>query len=203
MISFSIGPAETIFMLHEHSLRLESGYFKKYTLEDDDKATPMKFPEIKPKIFQLFTTWMFMNTFKEGEKMEECSLEFSDLVKIYMIAEKYEIVVLKNVVVDCLVRLFKKYSGWVPMAPVEEIYGGTVPVSALRKLWVEFYIRGEVVEQGVQLYNPAFLSDVVERQKDMIHGINPKVSVGTTIDPEFFYDTEPKTGRRHGRASFF
>lgn len=162
----------------------------------------MDFQEFESKSFKLFTTWIYSNTFEEGKKIEDCSIDFLGLIKLYQIAERFQAIVLKNVTLDDMINLFNQHNGWVQFGLADEVYKGTVPGSPLRRLWVEFRIRGEGVEQGFHQLNAEFLTDVIERQTQIIHdtarGIEMKPLVATD-----FYDVEAGSGRIKERVPFF
>lgn len=191
-----------MFAIPLNYLRLESGFFKNQEHNTTEQNVPMDFPEFEPKIFKLFTTWVYYNTFREGVKQEDCTLEYIELVKLYQIAEKFQIIVLKNITLDSIVNLFKKYHGWVQFSLADEVYKGTVPGSPLRRLWVEFRIRGEGVEQGVPQLNSEFLTDVVERQKTMLRDAGRGVGL-QPLEASDFYEIENGTGRTKKRVPFF
>jgi hypothetical protein len=191
-------------MIHEQSLLIESGNYRNYIRSDEERKDGfIKLPQFEPKYFRFFTNWMFMNILEDTKDVSECTLNFHELVKVYLIAEHFQIVVLKNVILYHLVNLFKVYHGWAPLSLEKEIYAGTRPGSGLRHLWVEFQIRGEAVEQGLQGYTEEHLRDIIARQNDMIRGLDIQTGRGLEINVDFFYETDARTGRRLERASFF
>lgn len=201
-VQFSIGRSREQFAIPLHYLSLESGFFKTQTYNNMDQNSQMDFPQFESKAFRFFTTWIYSNTFEEGKKIEECSLEFRELVKLYQIAERFQTIVLKNVTLDIMVDLFHHHNGWVQFSLADEVYKSTVPGSPLRRLWVEFRIRGEGVEQGVQQLNGEFLTDVIEHQNKIIQDTNRGVAVKALVAADF-YDVEKGTGRIKERVPFF
>lgn len=202
VIHFSIGQTRERVSIPLRSLRFECGFFRSLDITLNNIYTPMEFPDIEQKPFDLFKSWISFNTFEFGKKIEECSYDFLDLIKVYEIAEKFHSVVLKNVVIDNLVRMFYQYNAWVQYTLADEVYMRTVPGSPLRRLWIEFRIRGHGVEQGLPQLNSVFLTDVVERQREMIQDTMRGMGIRSLI-AEDFYDVEADTGRIKGRVAFF
>ncbi|KAK2760318.1 hypothetical protein FQN54_002386 [Arachnomyces sp. PD_36] len=201
-VKFSIGRDGEIFVIPYRYLRLESGFFRNQSGTSADQEKTLDFAEFEAKTFGVFTTWVYYNTFEEGKKQEECALDFMELIQLYQVAETFHVIVLKNVIVDRIIALFNRHNGWVQYTLANEIYRRTVRNSPLRRLWVEFRIRGEGVEQGTPDVNSTFLNDVVERQKELIQDASRGIGISPLVASDF-YDVEAVTGRTKERISFF
>lgn len=155
MIKFEVGITQTTFLVHLELLCSASPYFKaaltKGFLEAYKKS--MKIPEDDPDQFEFLVQWLYTKKLNLpdpdiNEARDERYLQLCDL---YILADKYRILGMKNHIIDYLFMMLPKKparrSGVVkpiPKAPrmmvIVHVYKNTMNACTLRRLLVAWYV---------------------------------------------------------------
>ena len=67
-------------------------------------------------------------------------MSYCELVELYYIGEEFQAVLLKNAVLDCMVRESVLHTKPLPIRLIDRVYAITQPASPLRRLWVDLYV---------------------------------------------------------------
>ena len=92
----------------------------------------------------VFVKWVYFNELYDNVGFGQDPPDWDELLDLYFIAEKWEIVVLKNLLLDVLAGHFE----WAmdtcdfPCSYTKKIWSNTPPGAPLRRLWVDFYKYG-------------------------------------------------------------
>ena len=109
MVTVKVGPTDKLgteehgdFYLYENHLVYHSLFFRKALegpwKESQDKVVEL--PEEEPYLFRMFIQWLYTGDFHTGSEIEENLL---DHCKLYALADKYQVLRLKNHVIDKII----------------------------------------------------------------------------------------------------
>lgn len=145
IVSFYVGPDKTVFHVHQNLLFDASTVFKAAFSGNFQEASErsMPLPDDDKESFGRMIQWLYSRNIEltvpiSGETSEECYMQ---LAKLNTLADKYDIYLLKNHIVDHLFGLSKPPRSFQPpqMAIVNYVYNNTTEGSAFRKLLVGWY----------------------------------------------------------------
>lgn len=145
VVTFYVGPAKTVFHVHEHVLFDASPVFQAAFLGSFKEASErtMPLPEddkesVGRMILWLYTKRLDLTAPVSAETSNECYMQ---LAKLNTLAEKYDIPLLKNDIVDELFNLKKTSKNTEPpqISVVKHVYDNTPARSSFRKLMVAWY----------------------------------------------------------------
>ncbi|KAL8785471.1 MAG: hypothetical protein Q9195_008614 [Heterodermia aff. obscurata] len=152
MVSLLVGQNETLFNIHRDILCHASPFFTSAFMgsgagEFEEKSTQsMNLPEEDPDTIDYLVQWIYAKRFpfdtpfdaKAREKSQNIMIPVMQLAILYVAADKYDIIELKNDVIDQLWQLSGKTRNKVEIKDeiIEYIYENTIAGSRLRKLLV-------------------------------------------------------------------
>ena len=86
----------------------------------------------------VFVEWVYFN---ELSQLKEGPPNWDGLLDLYFIADKWESIVLKNVLLDAFIESFHGAMtyGAFPCHYTKKIWSNTAPGASLRRLWIDFY----------------------------------------------------------------
>ena len=173
VVTFYVGPDKVVFHVHEHLVfdaspvfkAAFSGNFKEasqrsMSLSDDDKDS------VERMVQWLYTKKLDVTVPVSKETAQECYMQ---LAKLNTLAEKYDIYLLQNDIIDELFNLQKSGNSYPPQIPIiKHVYDNTIERSSFRKLmvaWFAYHIEFEWYERdttrGVLAnISPDFVIDV-------------------------------------------
>ena len=186
MVTFYVGPDKVVFHVHEHLLFDASPVFKAAFSGHFKEASErsMSLPEDDKDSVDRMIQWLYTKEFHltipvfEGTSAE-CYLQ---LAKLNTLAEKYDIYLLKNGIVDKLFDLqnsskVQKTKFLSPPIPaIKHVYDNTTERSSFRKLivaWHAYHI-------GFEWYDKETTRDVLAK-----------------LSPDFAIDLAMELGARH------
>lgn len=136
-------------IVHEHLLCEISRFFER-SCRQNTTQTPLSLSvrdyasEIDWDTLMVFVNWVNFNELYDNVSFTDGPPNWNDLLNLYFIADKWEIIVLKNLLLDVLVRQFE----WAietddyPCYCTKKIWSNTAPGASLRRLWIDFYKWG-------------------------------------------------------------
>ena len=145
MVTLYVGPDKTLFQIHQDLLFDASPVFKaafggnfreaserSMPLPDDDKHS------VRRMILWLYTKQIELTIPVSDETSKECYMQLAELNTL---ADKYDICLLKNQIVEELFGLINraKYNKPPQMSVVKHVYDNTTTGSSFRKLMVAWY----------------------------------------------------------------
>lgn len=208
VVTFYVGPDKVVFHVHEHLLFDASPVFKAafsgHFKEASERSMPL--PEDDKDSVERMVQWLYTKEFdltvpvSEGTSAE-CYLQ---LAKLNTLAEKYDIYLLRNHIVDKLfdlrnpskVQTMKFLSP--PIPAIKHVYDNTTERSSFRKLivaWHAYHIGfewydKETTRDVLAKLSPDFAIDLAmelgARQK------HPDRRSPFTLPKETFYEEPPK-----------
>ena len=143
----------------------------------------MKLPEDDPETIDSMIQWVYFKSFPFDRKAatkddHEAQIALQQLASLYVAADKFEIIGLKNELINQLFKYASRKSSYVPNDDVVEyIYSNTIPGSNLRRLTVDWHAEfvgrqwfkdratAEFVRQ-----NSEFVADLLARMSTMLEG---------------------------------
>ena len=133
-------------IVHEHLLCEISGFFERSSRHNTSE-TPLSFSvrdyvsDIDWDTLMVFVKWVYFNELYDKVGLGEDPPNWDELLDLYLIADKWEIIVLKNLLVDVLAGQFEEGYDF-PCYGTKKIWSNTAPGASLRRLWVDFYKFG-------------------------------------------------------------
>ena len=133
-------------IVHEHLLCEISGFFERSSRHKTSQ-TPLSFSvrdyasDIEWDTLMVFVKWVYFNELYDKVGLGEDPPNWNELLDLYFIADKWEITVLKNLLVDVLAGQFEESYDF-PCYCTKKIWSNTAPGASLRRLWVDFYQFG-------------------------------------------------------------
>ncbi len=168
------GTEETAFQVHEDLLCQHSSFFKAAFTSQWKRNTERKIrlPEDDPDTFEEFIQWLYTQNYELDKEPEEGIDWMSKSAVLYVLADKYDVVPLKN---DICKAIHKRYNDHeAPRAPKPEkelvayVYKNTSRSSPLRKMLADWYTwhndRRWFENRSIQkwlLHNPEIAVDLV------------------------------------------
>ena len=154
----------------------------------------------------VFVKWVYFNELSE---VKEIPPNWDELLDLYFIADKWESIVLKNVLLDALIEGFHgaiKYDVF-PCHYTKKIWSNTTPGASLRRLWIDFY-RSRISradfreEMKSDAMDPDFLKElsislISSEEEDFNKEEPPYVN-----DPSIYHVADDVTGICCCRARF-
>ena len=156
-------------IVHEHLLCEISGFFRRSSCQNTSR-TPLSFSvrdyvsDIAWDTLMVFVKWVYFNELYDNVGFKEHPPNWDELLDLYFIAENWEIVVLKNLLLDVLAGRIQ-WDFYFHGSCTRKIWSNTAPGAPLRRLWVDFYRYGanEVDfrdEINLDLLDPDFLKEL-------------------------------------------
>lgn len=101
-------------------------------------------PDIGWNTLLIFLKWLYFNGLYEGDDFEDSPPAWDNILDLYFLANKWEIVILKNLLLDVLIKRFDLAMEMeeFPCDYTNKIYMNTNPEEPLRRLWIDFYKGG-------------------------------------------------------------
>ncbi|KAK0515911.1 hypothetical protein JMJ35_001945 [Cladonia borealis] len=144
IVTLNVGLDKHTFHVHQALLFEYSPVFKAAfsgkCRESSERC--MALPEDDPETVERFMQWLYFKSIGltkgvSPETWDECSLQ---LARLNTLADKFDVGLLKNSIIDELFAL-AKIAAWLPETPViAYIYENTTETSSLRKLIVEWHV---------------------------------------------------------------
>lgn len=149
MVTLLVGDKETPFSVHMDMLCEASHFFKSAFMGAGKFAETversMKLPKDDSDTVDRMLQWVYFNKFsldQEAVKTEDnAQITYTQLAALYVAADKYGIVRLKNDIIDILFKIQNRDDAVFPQDDVViYIYNNTTAVSGLRRLIVAVYV---------------------------------------------------------------
>ena len=139
---------ENKMAVHKRLICNLSGYFAKLFRERTDSESLSLNVEafssdLRCETLTMFVHWIYFNKFFD-ETEDESSPTCGELIDLYILADKWDMTILKNVVIDETIALFDD-NDWVrgdefPSGLLRKLYQHTSPGDQFRELWVDLYL---------------------------------------------------------------
>lgn len=133
-VSLVVGQSKTAFHVHEADLFAASPFFKAAFTSDfrESAERTMTLPEDDENIFELFVEWLYHRSYElpAYPKPPICMQP----VKLYVLADKYDVRSLKNLIVSKLFLAFKQKVPLPKLSTIAYAYEHTSQSSPIRKL---------------------------------------------------------------------
>ena len=140
-VTILVGEDSTPFFIHRDQL-CESSSFFRAAFEGaflEGSETRMSLPEEEETTFDLFIQWLYRQSYEiSSQKHNDKGQRFMEPVKLYVLADKYDVTDLKSHVITKLFAL--RNEEWVPgLATMAYAYEHTPQNSRLRKLMADWW----------------------------------------------------------------
>lgn len=207
MVKFEVGDTQSTFHVHLDHLCAASSYFTAAFTKDflEAQGNFMKLPEDDPDIFELLVRWLYTKELAVPvtDTKEDCNEHYLQLCKLYVSADKYRILALKNYIVDYFFMLKLKLASHPlynapQMNVVYYVYKNTTGSCALRKLLIAWNVWHVDLKwysgDGVH----GLLCDLPEYSADLVIAMAEKARGTTTKflfrrDTSVLHETDPAT----------
>ena len=203
VVTLYVGPDNVKFYVHENILFDASPVFKAAFSTDFKEASErsMKLPDDDADSVERMIQWLYAKNLElthpiSVETSAECYMQ---LAKLNTLAEKYDIYLLHNDIVDELYDLTETPKNIKPpqMAPIKHVYENTTGDSAFRKLMVAWYAH-KINFQWYEGYSARkYLADIPQDfavdlaiELGMKHG-NPTRKSAFGLSRSTYYFTPP------------
>lgn len=165
IIFILVGPEKVKFGVHQGVLVQRSPFFQ--------AALTGKFKEAMegriilhdgdPDVFAVFVSWLY-TTKLENMVDETSSCTKVRLIKLYLFADRYDVPILRNDVIDALYKNWKE-DPRLPISYFQEVYDTTPPRDPLRRLFVDLITSDTKISESVleshEYYPKEMLLDLV------------------------------------------
>ena len=169
VVNIFVGPKRVKFIIHEHLLRDVSTYFTAAMQPrwKEGQVKTLNLQEDDPDFFDVFAQWLYQH---HGDLPRSssllCSQSARQLVGIYLMADKFQVLDLKKHVIDTFVQSTKSSTPKVPSpSDLERVYYSTSPKSGIRKFckhyWCWNMIIVTAIHQDWLLANPEISADLI------------------------------------------
>ena len=136
-------------VVHDHLLAEVSKYFA-HSARQSTSQSPLSLsvrdfsPDMRWNTLLIFRKWLYFNDLYEDDDFEDSPPAWDDILDLYFLANKWEIVILKNLLLDVLIKRFDLAMEMeeFPCDYTNKIYVNTNPEEPLRRLWIDFYKGG-------------------------------------------------------------
>ena len=120
----------------------------------------MNLPDDDPDLFDIFIQCLYRGTYSnpESEAVED------EPIRLYILAEKYQVRLLKNSIIDLYYLAAKNHSKSPSFAMLEKAYAQTSPKCGLRKFFADWHIWGPKHDLQIQ---DSSTQDFLRRQPDI------------------------------------
>lgn len=147
MVELAIDNKKAI--VHSHLLNEVSNYFTRLARQTKSQS-PLSLslrdfsPDIGWNTLLVFLKWLYFNELYEDDDFEDSPPDWDDVLDLYFLANKWKVVILKNLLLDILVKRFDLAMEMeeFPCDYTKKIYLNTNPEEPLRRLWIDFYKGG-------------------------------------------------------------
>ncbi|KAM0799093.1 hypothetical protein BDR22DRAFT_822703 [Usnea florida] len=140
-VTILVGEDSTPFLIHRDQLCEASSFFKAAFEGDflEGSEMRMSLPEEEGNTFDLFTQWLYNRSYEiSPEQDNDKGQNFMEPVKLYVLADKYDVTELKSHVITKLFAL--RNEKWVPgLATMAYAYEYTPQNSRLRKFLADWW----------------------------------------------------------------
>lgn len=142
-VTILVGKDKTPFQVHHDQLCEASAFFKaafEGQFRESSEKT-MDLPEEDEHLFDLFVQWLYRGHYEIPPKGTEAPGErFMELVKLYVLADRYDVVDLRSLLITKLFEMYKVPNGILPgMVTVAYAYEHVSRTSGLRRLLADWY----------------------------------------------------------------
>ena len=143
IVTLNVGPDKRTFHVHQNLLFKQSPVFKAAFSGECRESSErcMALPEDDPETVERFMQWLYFRSLglTKGVSVETWDERYWQLARLNTLADKFNVGLLKNAIIDELFAL-RKIAPMPPQSPViGYIYENTTRASSLRKLIVGWY----------------------------------------------------------------
>ena len=145
MVTLNVGPDRHTFHVHPELLFKVSPVFKAAFsgAYQESSERCMALPDEEPETVERLTQWLYSRSFSltDDVSFESADERYWQLARLNTLADKFDIGLLKNSIIDELFATRRTPEVWPPQPPViAYIYENTTETSSLRKLMVGWYV---------------------------------------------------------------
>ena len=145
IVALNVGPDKLTFHVHEELLFKYSPVFKAAFSGECRESSErcMALPEDDPETVERFMQWLYSKSLglTKGVSLETWDERHWQLVRLNTFADKFDVDLLKNSIIDEMFMGSNQLDSCLPDPPmIEYIYENTTAKSSLRKLIVEIYV---------------------------------------------------------------
>jgi hypothetical protein len=141
LIEFLVGDGPVQLWAHQGIFCENSPLLSKLLISPgiSRNSASIRLRKVHPDEFRFFTQWMYTKSLAH-EDLDSPNPAFFRLVRLYAVAELFEIEALQNNVVDAIVRLCEKYNSVPTPQDTQIMYAGLRGGRQLRKLVVDLFV---------------------------------------------------------------
>ena len=202
IVTLDVGPDKHTFHVHQELLFKYSPVFKAAFSGACRESSEhrMALPEDDPGTVERFMQWLYLRSLSLTEAV--CSDTWHEhywqLAKLHTLADKFDIVLLKNSIIDDWFALARTPEVWGPhTSVVAYIYENTTETSSLRTLIVGWYAWHVKYEWYTFSDTPAILEDIPRFAADLVIAMSrrvqdPNLESPFSSEPSSYYEDAPK-----------
>ena len=188
IVTLNVGSDRRAFHVHQELLFKSSPVFKAAFsgAYQESSERCMALPEDDPETVERLMQWLYFKSL--GLVKAVCSVTSNErywqLARLNTLADKFDVGLLKNSIVDKLFASNTKHTLWPPQPPVVAyIYENTTETSSLRKLMVGWYGWHIKQEWYTSSDTPATLAGIPRFAADLAIAMSRKVEDPTLRSP--------------------
>ncbi len=188
IVSLNVGTPETPFDVHLELLCDSSPYFN--SLFNDRfarvPATNVCLPDDDPDTVTEFLNWVYCGTIFQTQ----LRTPLIELFRLWVLAEKFEVPELQNLVVThCKKKLGYQKHGVLMTSTINYVYNNTIPGCPLRQMTVDIFVQ-RVTKANFSRYREevprAFLEDLCTFWLEKKDSIDPDVHLSPDFETLYF-----------------
>ncbi len=137
-VTLVVGETKTAFQVHEADLFEASPFFKAAFTSDfrESSERTMTLPEDDEAIFELFVNWLYRQRYDIPSSPKDPK-RYSEPIRLFVLADKYDVRSLKNLIVSQLFLAFKAGAETPELNAISYAYKHTSQNSIIRKLLID------------------------------------------------------------------
>ena len=202
IVTLNVGPDKRTFHVHQELLFKHSPVFKAAFSGECRESSErcIALPEDDPEIVERFMQWLYFKSLglTKGISPETCEERYWQLANMNTLADKFDVGLLKNSIIDEFFAESKQPDSWIPgPLAIGYIYENTTESSSLRKLMVDIYVwqtnyefhTRRDVRAGLEII-PTFAADFAIALSRRVQ--DPSLESPFDSDPSSYYEYRSK-----------
>ena len=205
IVTLNVGPDRRTFHVHQELLFKSSPVFKAAFsgVYQESSERCMALLDEDPETVERLLQWLYSKSFglTKAVSLETSNERYWQLARLNTLADKFDVGLLKNSIIDKLFASNTKHTLWPPQPPVVAyIYENTTEQSSLRVLMVGWYVWH--IDQGWYTFSdtPATLAGIPMFAAELAIAMSRKVEDPSLESPfcsqpsSYYEDCSKKSG---------
>ena len=203
IVTLNVGPDKRTFHVHQELLFKSSPVFKAAFsgAYQESSERCMALPDEDPETVERLLQWLYSKSFglTKAVSLETSDERYLQLARLNTLADKFDVRLLNNAIIDDIFALNAASGAWPPQLPViAYIYDNTTEQSSLRVLMVGWYVWH--IDQGWYTLSdtPATLAGIPMFAADLAVAMSRRLQDSSLKSPfeskpSSYYQDRPKS----------